>query len=118
MKTNINRLFEYDKKCFDILNLLIAVRERNTDIITQNASLAKIKEYFQTPEKIYEFFCETGLDKVFISGKIKNLHDYVFGVEVGLDTNARKNRGGDSFAQMISKYFKSENICFQIIFIK
>lgn len=118
MKTNINRLFKYDKECFDVLNLLIAVRDKNTDVIDNNRVLTKIKTYFNDPEKIYEFFCETGLDKVFISGKIKNLHDYVFGVEVGLDTNARKNRGGSNFARIISEYFNSENICFQIIFTK
>ena len=50
-----------------------------------------------------------------MDAKIKNLHDYVFGVEVGLDTNARKNRAGIIFARTISEYFKSENICFQIL---
>ena len=50
-----------------------------------------------------------------MDAKIKNLHDYVFGVEVGLDTNARKNRGGVNFSQTVSEYFKSENIGFQIL---
>lgn len=118
LKTNINRLFEYDKKCFDVLNLLIAVHKDNTDVLNKNNVLTSVKAYFKSPEKIYEFFCETGLDKVFTSGKIKNLYDYVFGVEVGLDTNARKNRSGKNFARIISEYFRSENICFQIIFTK
>lgn len=97
-----------------MLNLLIAVRDKNTDVLLKNGDLTKLKSYFKSPEKIYEFFCETGLDKIFINGKITNLNDYVFGVEVGLDTNARKNRSGKNFARVISEYFKSENICFQI----
>lgn len=37
-----------------------------------------------------DFLKETGLDEIFISGRVKDLVDYVFGVEVGMDTNARK----------------------------
>ncbi len=98
-----------------MLNLLIAVRDKNTDVIAANGELTKLGMYFKSPEKIYEFCQESGLDKIFTDGKVKNLHDYVFGVEVGLDTNARKNRGGINFARTISEYLKSENICFQIL---
>lgn len=97
-----------------MLNLLIAVRDKNTDVIATSGELTKLGTYFKSPEKIYEFCQETGLDKIFIDAKIKNLHDYVFGVEVGLDTNARKNRGGVNFSRKVSEYFKSENIGFQI----
>ncbi|CAG8696872.1 11547_t:CDS:1, partial [Ambispora gerdemannii] len=31
---------------------------------------------------------------LFTNGQIKDLKDYVLGVEVGLDTHSRKNRGG------------------------
>lgn len=41
-----------------------------------------------------EFLEETGLAEVFTSRKVKDLVDYVFGIETGLDTNARKNRSG------------------------
>ena len=33
--------------------------------------------------------------------KIKNFVDYVFGVEVGLDSNGRKNRGGTLMEQIV-----------------
>ena len=98
-----------------MLNLLIAVRDKNTDVIEANGELTKLGKYFKSPEKIYEFCQESGLDKIFTDGKVKNLHDYVFGVEVGLDTNARKNRGGANFSRTISEYLESENICFQIL---
>ncbi|MBY7704696.1 hypothetical protein JIY74_31390 [Vibrio harveyi] len=32
--------------------------------------------------------------KLFEDKRITNLHDYILGVEVGMDTNARKNRSG------------------------
>ena len=114
MKADIFTLFKQSKECFDTLNLLIAVRDKNTDVVATSGELTKLKAYFESPDKIYEFCKETGLDKIFMDAKIKNLHDYVFGVEVGLDTNARKNRGGVHFSRTISEYFKSENIGFQI----
>ena len=114
MKANIFTLFKQNKECFDTLNLLIAVRDKNTDVVAASSEITKLETYFESPEKIYEFCKETGLDKIFMDAKIKNLHDYVFGVEVGLDTNARKNRGGVNFSRTISEYFKSENIGFQI----
>ena len=83
-------------------------------MVTADDEITKLGCYFESPEKIYEFCHQTGLDKIFIDAKIKNLHDYIFGVEVGLDTNARKNRGGVNFSQTVSEYFKSENIGFQI----
>lgn len=45
-------------------------------------------------DKLWKFFVEAGLEEVFKNKKVNNLEDYVFGVEVGLDSNARKNRTG------------------------
>ena len=97
-----------------MLNLLIAVRESGKKVVSSSGNLLELKSYFDEPEKIYSFLLETGLDEVFKNRKIKNLCDYVFGVEVGLDTNARKNRSGTNFAKLISERFHSENIRFQI----
>ncbi len=46
-----------------------------------------------------QFMKSSGLFIVFKS--TKNLFDYVLGVEVGMDTNARKNRSGDAMEQLI-----------------
>lgn len=37
---------------------------------------------------------------------IKNLVDYVIGVEVGLDSNGRKNRGGALMEKIVESYIK------------
>ena len=39
--------------------------------------------------------------------------DYVFGVEVGLDTNARKNRGGNIMATAVAKKFTDSGVEFR-----
>jgi type II restriction enzyme len=46
-----------------------------------------------------QFMKKSGLFVIFNS--TKNLFDYVLGVEVGMDTNARKNRSGDAMEQLI-----------------
>nr|MBP3724058.1 type II restriction endonuclease [Campylobacter sp.] len=112
LKQAIDELFLDNPKCFEVLNLLIAVRNKKTNLFDKNGNLVEIKSYFLNSNKIYEFFCETGLDKIFINGEITNLHDYVFGVEVGLDTNARKNRTGNLFANLVAQIFISNNIKF------
>lgn len=41
-----------------------------------------------------DYFHKSKLINLFQDGKISDFVDYVYGVEVGLDTNGRKNRGG------------------------
>ena len=41
-----------------------------------------------------KFFKKSGLENLIRSKKITNIYDYVIGVEAGLDSNGRKNRGG------------------------
>ena len=43
-------------------------------------------------EKYLTFVEESGLKTLITSQKIKNLVDYMIGIEAGLDSNARKNR--------------------------
>ena len=47
---------------------------------------------------------ETGLFDLITNHLINNLVDYVTGVEVGMDTNARKNRTGDVMEDLIESY--------------
>jgi type II restriction enzyme len=56
---------------------------------------------------------ETGLYEIFKNKDITNLVDYVFGVEVGLDTNARKNRGGDNMSKAVSRIFNIAGISYE-----
>lgn len=50
-------------------------------------------------EKFVKFWQESGLASAL--KEVKNLRDYFFGVEVGSDTNARKNRGGTEWETLI-----------------
>lgn len=56
------------------------------------------------------FMKETGLRDLIQNHIINNLVDYAFGVEVGLDSNGRKNRGGHLMEDLLEKYIKKLNV--------
>ena len=91
----IRDLWAENSKVFEVLGILIATRDRdNKKVINASGEIQLITDHFRSPEGVVEFVRSTGLEEVFRSKHITNLVDYVFGVEVGLDTNARKNRSG------------------------
>lgn len=55
-------------------------------------------------EDYVTFMRETGLFGLLRDRRIHNLVDYVTGVETGLDSNARKNRGGDAMENLVESY--------------
>lgn len=57
-----------------------------------------------------EFLNTTGLTEIFQSKKIKDIVDYVFGIETGLDTNARKNRSGHVMEGMVARIFDKNGV--------
>ena len=60
-------------------------------------------------EKYLHFVQESGLKDLICCGKIKSLVDYMIGVEAGLDSNGRKNRGGHSMEAIAEVFIK--DIC-------
>lgn len=110
----INDLYEENPKVFEVLDILIAVRkDKSTKTFDNNGEIVLLDSYFTSPKKVFEYICETGLAKVFKHKEITNLVDYVFGIEVGLDTNARKNRGGDNMSKAVSLLFDKEGIYYK-----
>lgn len=55
-------------------------------------------------EKYVYFMEETGLFNLLREHIINNLVDYVMGVETGLDSNGRKNRGGHLMEDLVEKF--------------
>jgi type II restriction enzyme len=55
-------------------------------------------------ENALKFVKKSGLIKLFTKDGVKNLVDYVIGVEAGLDSNARKNRSGTSMETVVESY--------------
>ncbi|KGN74347.1 restriction endonuclease MboI [Porphyromonas macacae] len=114
LKIAIDELFEENPKAFEILDILIAVRKnKNAKTFNREGDIVLLNSYFENSDKIYEFIEDTGLGEIFRNKKITNLVDYVFGIEVGLDTNARKNRGGENMSKTVSLFFDKAKIFYK-----
>lgn len=110
----IKDLFEENPTTFEVLEILVAVRKSDRKkVLNKDLKPQLLEDYLKTYEDICEYIDDTGLAKVFQSQKVTNLVDYVFGVEVGLDTNARKNRGGQNMENAVARLFRNAGICFQ-----
>ena len=48
--------------------------------------------------------CKTGLFDMIANHIVNNLVDYAFGIETGLDSNGRKNRGGHQMENLVENY--------------
>lgn len=91
----IRRLWNENPRVFSVMDILIAVRTKeNKKAIMEDGSVKLISCFFDNVEGVIDYIHGTGLDVVLQNKQVKNLVDYVFGVETGLDTNARKNRSG------------------------
>lgn len=86
--------------------ILLAVREGRIKIIDGEYMLFDFKNQNREIKDYSKLLKESGLVELFESKKIKNLVDYVTGVEVGLDTNARKNRTGKTMEKIVESFIK------------
>ncbi|MBD5188597.1 MAG: restriction endonuclease [Bacteroidales bacterium] len=114
MAKAVERLWEENPKAFSVLDILIAVRTKDKKkAIDENGNIFLVSDYFTSPEQVTKFLNYTGLTEVFQKKQIKNLVDYVFGVEVGLDSNARKNRGGHIMEDLVANIFDKHGISYE-----
>lgn len=111
LKTAVTDLWNNDKRVFDVLQILIACRKRDKKkVINANAEFVLLESYLTTFDGVMEFIEGTGLAKIFKDKNVKNLVDYVFGVEVGLDSNARKNRSGSAMEDTVEAIIKGSGL--------
>lgn len=109
LKEEFVKLYESNPDIIKALPILLAIRENKLEIFDK---ATKESEFFDfsngedDPEKYFEFIEKSGLVRLFQKDGIKNLVDYVMGVEVGLDSNGRKNRGGTLMEEIVGTYLK------------
>lgn len=114
LRKAVEAIWKRDKKAFEVLDILIATRkESNKKFFNKKGEKLLVHSLFSTVDGIIEFLEGTGLDKVLKNAEVNNLIDYVFGVETGLDTNARKNRSGKITEKLIAEIFNNYKIPFK-----
>lgn len=85
--------------------LLLAVREN--EIYAQDedgAFLYNFKNMNYDVGQYKVFMRKTGLFDMIANHIVNNLVDYALGIETGLDSNGRKNRGGHQMENLVEKY--------------
>ena len=85
--------------------LLLAVR--GNEIYAQDeegAFLYNFNKMNYSVEQYKVFMRKTGLFDMIANHLVNNLVDYALGIETGLDSNGRKNRGGHQMEDLVEKY--------------
>lgn len=109
-------LFSQQPRLIKTIPILLAIREKDFKVlrIDEESKIKfedlNFKEIDITDIKKYvDFADEAGLLEFLEKQATKSLVDYVFGVEVGLDSNGRKNRSGTFMEQLVEE--KVKKIC-------
>ena len=111
MRKSVETIWNRDRTAFNVMDILIAVRSEGKKKVLDNLGrCVELDSLFTSVDGVMEFLDTTGLTDIFQSKKINDLVDYVFGIETGLDTNARKNRSGDIMEDMIARIFDKNGV--------
>ena len=109
-------------KCIPIL---LAVRQSEIIVLDDNENKFEysFRKMNYDKEQYIIFMRETGLFELLEEHLINNLYDYVLGVECGLNSNARKNRGGHLMEDVVEKFiqnagFKKDKTYFKEMYLQ
>ena len=112
IETVARELLKEYPKVIGVIPSLLAYRDRKVKLLS-DVSKFSITEYdFARTidiDKAVMFLKKTGFLQLLSDRKIKSIPDYFIGVEVGLDSNGRKNRSGNSMED-IAEFF-IQDIC-------
>lgn len=114
----VEAIWRRDRSAFDVMDILIAVRRERTQsgrkkykpYLTADGTCRNMDECYGSVDDICRFLHDTGLEDILMQGKVKDLVDYVFGIETGLDSNARKNRGGHIMEDTVDRILTENGI--------
>lgn len=98
-------------ECIRAIPILLAVRENEMYCQDERGAVNyRFDKITQDLEQYKYFMQRTGLFDMLSNHIISNLHDYVTGVETGLGSNGRKNRGGHQMEDLVELYLKQAHV--------
>lgn len=114
LRKSVETIWSRDPKAFSVMDILVAVRTRDKKkILDSVGNCIPLERMFSSVDSVIVFLKETGLGNILKDKKITNLVDYVFGIETGLDTNARKNRSGHVMENTVANIFTNAGVTFR-----
>ncbi len=101
---NIIKKYPETLKCIPIL---LAVRSTEIEVSDEKGSFVfDFQTQTRSVTEYSMFMKKSGLFDLLQKRLINNLFDYVTGVETGLDSNGRKNRGGHLMEDLVENYIE------------
>lgn len=114
LRGSVETIWKRDPKAFSVMDILVAVRTRDKKkIIDSVGNCVPLESMFTSVDSVLIFLEKTGLGDILQHQKVKDLVDYVFGIETGLDTNARKNRSGRVMENTVSRILTEAGVPFR-----
>ena len=108
IKEDFENIIEKYPETLKCIPILLAVRKKEIYVIDIDGEyIYSFKNRNYPVEQYSEFMEKTGLFRLLENHIINNLFDYVTGVETGLDSNGRKNRGGHIMEDLVESFIKS-----------
>jgi type II restriction enzyme len=106
-------------ECLKAIPLLLAVRE-NVIAITENDRRLdfNFNNMNYSIDLYVEFMQKTGIFELLQSHVIGDLLDIGLGINIGLDSNARKNRGGDQMEDLVEFFIKEAGFEKEVTYFK
>lgn len=112
---NLFKRYPEIRKC---LPLLIAVREKEIKVVNDGEKLRYNFTNIDDVELLKKFMRKTGLFDLISNHLVNNLVDYATGVEVGLGSNGRKNRGGHLMEDVLQGFIEKEGFILNQTYFK
>ena len=113
IETKFRRVLTKYPECLKAIPILLAVRKREILCQDENGVLKyRFDKPNQTLEQYVYFMRETGLFDILREKRISSLYGYVVGVETGLDSHGRKNRGGHQMEHLVEAFLKKSGVTY------
>ena len=113
LKSEISSIIKKYPNVIKAFPILLAIRDNSIDVlidtknfIYRNFNFKQRKLSEQEIDDLSVYLLNSGFGKIIKDRKLKNLVDYATGVEVGLDSNGRKNRGGKLMENLVEEFVK------------
>jgi type II restriction enzyme len=102
-KNDFKTLYQRKTQILNTIPLLLATRHEIITIYDGEFKKYNFKHAENTIDEYYEFITKSGLIDLLIDEEV-DLFSYALGVEVGINTNARKSRTGQDMERLVEKF--------------
>jgi type II restriction enzyme len=111
IENDFDKLLKRYPETLKCIPILLAVRKNEIYAIDGDGEfIYSFNKANQTPEQYKIFMRKSGLFDLMERHILSNLLDYATGVETGLDSNGRKNRGGHLMENLVESYLQKAGL--------